>query len=753
MNIKEFAIKYNLDWQPIELLITKKDDVKWNKQPNNNITKAKDDDFRNGISQEELELRRKMDVSHVAIHTNKELCVIDVDFEDDKEYSNESINWVESLKKILPYKKSTTKKRGYHFYFRNNGQPFPVNRNKHTPYPDIEILSGQWAWEHKDSTIKNVGEKIPFYEIKNDENIKMVVEKSENLISKLILDLPLEKVDKYPEWWDTLCMIKQKFGDEYKEDARTLSRKSSNFGKFDETWDKIKVKNSKTICLDEIVSPPNDFYELFGDNVVVNNYEGKNEVYCYCEKSKLWKRDDKLCLIKLNVGKLLNKKYSMDLIDESRDAIRKNKLEILKGKINCNTWRQNVATTFICEVLGNQDFNIDFDSIDYLYHFKNKTIDLRTLEYRERVKQDYCTMYGCHLNDRNEEKVKLWDNIINSVFPDCEMKKTYLDIIINSFSGGVLQKFIVFNGSGSNGKGMLDNCFKHLHKDYYYKGACSDLCMPNKGGSNPSLANCDKKRFCVYTEPNERDKLQVSTIKEMTGEDTINARKNYSNNTETKMGGIKIIECNKRCKLDGDTGYSIERRLIDLLFASTFKTKDGVSNFDTPYDKETNPTGYHEANTLYETNEWRQEHCSDLFYYLYDYMVENGKNYYNLSSFIVCKSVKERTKEYIHDNNSFLEMIHNYCEKSKEDYVQVKDIIDAIKDDYEAWSLLSKKEKREMTVPKFTKKLQEDPQLTYFFKKRKKVDGKDMYNVLLHYKLKNDREIEGDSSDNEEGGE
>ena len=765
MNIKDFAIKHNLDWQPIELVITKDENGKWRKQLNNNITKAKDDDFRNNITIEELEKRRKIKASHIAIHTNKELCVIDVDFEDDKEYSEESINYVESLKKILPYKKSTTKKRGYHFYFRNNGQPFRVNRNQNTPYPAIEILSGQWAWEHKDSIIKNVSDKIPFYEIpkiKKEENINMEIKKNarhherrqvtnpktDPKINELILNLPVEKVEKYPDWWDTLLWIKKTFGEEYKEETRTLSKKSSKNGNmFDETWDKIKVTNSKTNCLDEIVSPANDFFELFCDNVVVNNYEGKNEVYCYCEKSKLWKRDDKLCLIKFNLGKLLNKKYSMDLIDESSDGIRKTKLEILKRYINCNTWRQNVATTFVCEVLGNQQGNINFDSIDYLYHFKNKTIDLRTLGYRERVKHDYCTMYGCHLNDRNEEKVALWNEIINSVFPDSEMKKTYLDIIINSFNGVVLQKFIVFNGSGSNGKGMLDNCFKHLHNDYYYKGACSDLCMPNKGGSNPSLANCDKKRFCVYTEPNERDKLQVSTIKEMTGEDTINARKNYSNNTETKMGGIKIIECNKRCKLDGDTGYSIERRLIDLLFASTFKTKDGVSSFDTPYDKETNPTGYHQANTLYETNEWREEHCSDLFYYLYDYMVENQKTYYNLSSFIVCKSVKDRTKEYIHDNNTFLETIHRYCEKSKDDYVLVKDIIRAMKEDHEYYRLLTKKEIKDLTVPKYVKKLEEDPQLSRFFRKRKRVNKKEMLNVLLHYKLK---DVEGEEESEEE---
>jgi phage/plasmid-associated DNA primase len=756
MNIIDFANKYNLNWQPIELIITKSQtkENRWDKTPNMNITKALQNDFRNGITQEELLERKKIKASHVAIHTDTNLFVIDVDFKDEEEYSEESLEYVESLKKILPYKKSNTLKRGYHFYARNKNQILQ-HIMKHTPYPDIEILAGQWAWEHRDSNIKNVGDEIPFYEIpniKNNENIKMNVEKLEYpntdpIVVEMILNLPVERVWDYKEWFKTLVWIKKTYGESYKKVADELSQKAEDkYGKFDETWNSIKVSKVNN-NLPDTVCPAIDFYNIFGKNVVVNNYEGKNEIYCYCDKSKLWKRDNKLSLIKFHLGKILNEKYATDLINETNENIRKLKINILQFKLNSNNWRQDVATTFIGEVLGNQECNIDFDSIDYLYHFKNTTFDLRTLTFRDRLKEDYCSMYACHLNERDDDKVKLWDEIINSIFTDSYVKKTYLDIIINSFSGVVLQKFIVFNGSGSNGKGMLDNCFKFLHNDYYYKGACSDLCLPNKGGSNPSLANCDKKRFCVYTEPNERDKLQVSTIKDMTGEDTINARKNYSNNTETKMGGIKIIECNKRCKLEGDTGYSIERRLIDLLFNSTFKTKDGISSFDTPYDKENNPTGYHEANTLYETNEWRQEHCSDLFYYLLDYMKENNKTYYNLSSFIVCDSVKDRTKEYIHDNNTFLEFIHNYCEKSKEDYVQVKDIIDAIKDDYEAWSLLSKKEKREMTVPKLCKRLQEDPQLCGYFKKRKKVDNKDLYNVLLHYKLKNNREMEDEDED------
>ena len=746
MNIKDWAIKNDLDWQPIDITITRQSpDEDWRKVINHNVTKALQDDFRNGISQEELEQRRKVKASHIAIHTDKNLCVIDVDFKVGEHYSDESKAFVESLKEILPYKKSNSKELGYHFYFIADGQTFPLCRNEHIPYPDIEILAGQWAWERLDSNIRNAELGIPTFKIPNYNNElnKMESESTDHSpsldpsIVEMILNIPKEKVYTYPAWFKTLVMIKTKFGEEYKDIADELSKKAGNkkYGKFNETWDKIKVKKTSN-NLDDVFSPAQDFYALFGKNCVVNNYEGKNEVYCYCERTKLWKRDDKLCRIKYNIGIILTQKYSSDLITENNENLRKKKLRVLADDIDSNSFRQDIANTFICEVLGNQDDNVKFDSIDYLYHFKNTTLDLRTMTFRSRIKEDYCSMFACHLHPKNENKIKVWDEIITSIFPNPEMKKTYLDIIINSFSGVVLQKFIIFNGSGSNGKGMLDNCFKLLHGHYYYKGACSDLCQPVKGGSNPSLANCNKKRFCVYTEPNEKDKLQVSTIKDMTGEDTINARKNYSNDTETKMGGLKIIECNKRCKLDGDTGYSIERRLIDLLFESTFKTPDGVTSFDVPYDKDTNPKGYHNANTLYETNEWREEHCSDLFHYLYDYMIDNDKNYKNLSNFIVCKAVKDRTTAYIHDNNSFLALINTYCEKSKDDYITIKDLLFIIKDDIDRWNLMSKNEKREMTVNKLKAKIQDDPQLSHHYIKRKKVNSKDIYNVILNYKFK-----------------
>ncbi len=763
MNILEFVNKFNLNWQPIEIIITPSD------KPNKEFDKTQDfvscplprtNDYRKkNISKEEL--KRRQDTyafNHIAIHTSKHICVIDVDFEDDKEYSQESLDWVEEMKKVLPYKKSTTRKRGLHLFFIGNGNGFKGDRQPDTPYEDIEILTNQWSWESIDSEILNVRDSIPKMKIPSFKKCKEVtetididivkdavdtaVESVTDPILNWIQNMSIQKVDKYQDWFETLVAIK-KYGEQYKEAAHELSKKSSNYGKFEETWNAIKCGGNKTSLLDSIVNPSQDFYDIFGKNIVVNSFDGKKEVYCYDNKSKLWRRDDSLCLIKYNIGKILKKKYKKDLADETNEGIVKTKLGILTKSIDGNGWRSDVAQVLLQIVIGHQYENIKFDNIDYLYHFKNTTLDLRNLSFRERVKEDYCTMFACELVPRNDEKVKMWDKIITSIFLDPEVRKTYLDVIINSFSGRVLQKFVILNGKGSNGKSMLNNCFKYLHGDYYYKGACSDLCQPSKGGSNPSLANCNKKRFCVYTEPNEKESLQVSTLKDITGEDSINARKNFSNDTHTKMGGVKLLECNKRLKLAGDTGFSLQRRIIDLLYNSTFKSKDGITELDEEYHSIDNTDGYQNANPEYETTEWREEHCSDLFHYLYDFMKTENKNYSKMSDFTICESVKKRSQAYVLDNNDFLTLVNNYCEPSKDDYVFVKDIKQAMEEDADYYSLLSKYDKKQLTIQKLKKRLQEDAQLGSFFKDRIQINKKQVYNVLLHYKLKEvEKEVE-----------
>ena len=63
---------------------------------------------------------------------------IDVDLQEDKEYSEDTINYVEDLKSKMPYFKSVTKKNP-HFIIKNNnlGDSYRIQ----TKHEDIEVLN------------------------------------------------------------------------------------------------------------------------------------------------------------------------------------------------------------------------------------------------------------------------------------------------------------------------------------------------------------------------------------------------------------------------------------------------------------------------------------------------------------------------------------------------------------------------------------------------------------------------------------
>ena len=56
-----------------------------------------------------------------------------------------------------------------------------------------------------------------------------------------------------------------------------------------------------------------------------------------------------------------------------------------------------------------------------------------------------------------------------------------------------------------------------------------------KEGPNPAIASLNMKRFVLAQEPNGKRKICSATLKEITGDSTINARMCNSNDCKTKL--------------------------------------------------------------------------------------------------------------------------------------------------------------------------------------------------------------------------
>ena len=230
----------------------------------------------------------------------------------------------------------------------------------------------------------------------------------------------------------------------------------------------------------------------------------------------------------------------------------------------------------------------------------------------------------------------------------------------------------------------------------------------------------------VFEEPDEKTPINFNMVKTMTGGKVINARGLYEKNDQTILSLLLFIECNKKPTLSGDTGNSMMRRLVDILFPSCFKEEN-----DPTYNKEIHKV----ADPRLKDNEVIEDLSSQMFYYLIDFMDNNDLNYDNLDKIKVSDSIFKRSKAYIDSNNTVLELINEVCDpipkekigKVSIDCLKFKELYLEIKST-ETWALSTNKFKREMGKGNFYKELKE--------KEEYMVDtiGRDFY--LLNYKKK-----------------
>ena len=94
-----------------------------------------------------------------------------------------------------------------------------------------------------------------------------------------------------------------------------------------------------------------------------------------------------------------------------------------------------------------------------------------------------------------------------------------------------------------------------------------------KQGSNPEIANCNDKRMVIIREPDEKQTLNASILKEITGGSEMNARLNHSNDTKTNLKLTLLLKCNEKPNIS-EVNDATYRRIIDIPFDSIFTSQD-----------------------------------------------------------------------------------------------------------------------------------------------------------------------------------
>ena len=221
-----------------------------------------------------------------------------------------------------------------------------------------------------------------------------------------------------------------------------------------------------------------------------------------------------------------------------------------------------------------------FDNRPEIFAFKNKCYNLETRQWFKAQKTDYI-LANCDRDyiEPTPEADEYIETLFKQIFVDEEKRKCCLSILHTGLSGYRQEKFIVYNGEGRNGKGVINEFMKYLMGNkYFYRPPISSITKQKEGDSNQGLRGMHKMRYMVYSEPEEKSSkgdnatnLKTNLIKEITGNESINARGIYEKDTETKMNGTIVIECNKKPSLKGEKDHAIKERIVILEFESSFQ--------------------------------------------------------------------------------------------------------------------------------------------------------------------------------------
>ena len=248
-----------------------------------------------------------------------------------------------------------------------------------------------------------------------------------------------------------------------------------------------------------------------------------SELYVYYNDSWI-KNNDVLCKslftdclrnVFNTILSILTKEKIKTADEDQQEKIEKQMKGILNAlkEIKKIKTKNNVFQAVIITLSKRLD-KIEFDNIPHLLGFDNGVFNLQTKQFEPKNKNYYITMTTGYdyIEDEDEEGIKTISDFYDTVFPIKEEKDLYAILMMRSFFGKNLDKFIIANGGGGNGKSVIHNLNKKCQGGYAYVLPSVVLSKGIKDGPNPEIAGGNKKRFTCCEEPEEKLGLCNSTI-------------------------------------------------------------------------------------------------------------------------------------------------------------------------------------------------------------------------------------------------
>ena len=230
-----------------------------------------------------------------------------------------------------------------------------------------------------------------------------------------------------------------------------------------------------------------------------------------------------------------------------------------------------------------EDFTLKLNANPYLIGFTNGVLDLHAVrkksigsatssncadsefyvQFRKAEPSDFVTFLAgryatkncdpieyVEYNPHDPEQAIVYreiDEFMEKVFPRPELRQYMWRKLASCLEGSNKeQTYDTWIGVGGNGKSKLVDLMSMVLGDYAssLQSTAMTRKRPDSGAANPDIMAIRNKRFIYMAEPDDREPLNTSRMKQFTGEDDVEARGLFEDQTKFKITGKIFMLCN-----------------------------------------------------------------------------------------------------------------------------------------------------------------------------------------------------------------
>ena len=220
------------------------------------------------------------------------------------------------------------------------------------------------------------------------------------------------------------------------------------------------------------------------------------------------------------------------------------------------------------------DLNISVARLDrdpMLFNCANGTYDLRKNELCPHSQSDYLTVCSPIAYKPNSSATK-WKRFIQDIMcKDKDLIRFLQKTLGYAMTGSVKEQVMfILNGHGANGKSTLLEAVRYVMNAYASHTPPDILLQKSKRDSQPYIARLKGKRFVTTVETDESH-MNIVTVKQLTGDDTIMAKQLYKDPFELTPTW-KIFMATNSLPAINNQQNAIWRRMMAIPFDAIFKT-------------------------------------------------------------------------------------------------------------------------------------------------------------------------------------